>query len=110
MARGGRRHDSGHVNASLRAAAVSLVVLRTLATLRGGESGGLSDRQRGDAVTRLLVLRLIVWVLPVAFAFAVARRHRTGSVVAAVILGVVWNAWSLLAMNAIAVELGWWEF
>lgn len=62
-------------------------------------------------MTELLALRVLVWALPLCLAYLLMmRRRRSHRPVAAVILGLAWNAWSLLAVNLIAVEVGWWTF
>jgi protein-S-isoprenylcysteine O-methyltransferase Ste14 len=62
-------------------------------------------------VNRLLAVRLIVSILPLVFAYAlVAIRRNSKSLVAALVLGLLWNAWALLAVNIVAIRLGWWSF
>lgn len=62
-------------------------------------------------MTRLTVLRLLVWAGPLAFAYLVVLgRKRARSLVAALVLALAWNAWSLLAVNLVAIRAGWWAF
>jgi protein-S-isoprenylcysteine O-methyltransferase Ste14 len=62
-------------------------------------------------MNRLLLLRLLIWVLPAAFLYAfLFTRKRSRALVAAVVLGLLWNAAALLAINVIALRLEWWSF
>jgi len=62
-------------------------------------------------VTRLDALRIAAWLVPLAVACSAiyVRRHRP-RIAAATILSFAWNAWTLLAVNLVALELGWWSF
>ncbi|MPZ92508.1 MAG: isoprenylcysteine carboxylmethyltransferase family protein [Actinobacteria bacterium] len=62
-------------------------------------------------MNRLLLLRLAIWVLPAASLYALLlTRKRSRPLFAAVVLGLLWNAAALLAINVIALRLEWWSF
>lgn len=62
-------------------------------------------------MNRLLVLRSTAWLLPLVATYAllvVRRPHR--SALAGLLLALVWNGWTLLALNLVAINFGWWGF
>ncbi|WP_158636072.1 methyltransferase family protein [Tsukamurella sputi] len=48
---------------------------------------------------------LVPWLLAAAAAVTADRRRRAGAA-----LGALWNAVALVAVNAVAVQAGWWSF
>lgn len=57
------------------------------------------------------MVRLALGVFPISIAVAaVLFRKPSRRVLAGTLLAIVWNAWALLAVNAVAVHFGWWRF
>lgn len=57
------------------------------------------------------LLRLGAWAVPLCLTYAlIAVRRPTRALLTAVLLGLAWNAWAVLAVNAAASEMGWWSF
>lgn len=57
------------------------------------------------------LVRTVIWAVPLAAAYAlVALRGPARRLLTGILLAIAWNLWTLLAMNAIAVEVGWWDF
>ena len=62
-------------------------------------------------MNRLLVLRFGAWFVPLVLAYVIVlASRRSRPLMAALLLALVWNAWSVLALNLVAVHLGWWSF
>ena len=62
-------------------------------------------------MNRLQVLRFGVWCVPLVFTYAVViASQRSRRTMAALLVGIVWNAWSVLAVNLVAAHLDWWSY
>ena len=62
-------------------------------------------------MTSELILRSALSMAPVTLAVGAALLRRPARrELAGVLLAVSWNVWSLLALNLLAVHLGWWHF
>lgn len=62
-------------------------------------------------MNRLDALRAVVWFVPLVLAvLLIALRRPTRPLMTALLLGLAWNAWAVLAVNLIAIEYGWWAF
>lgn len=62
-------------------------------------------------MTRDTVVRLALGLLPLLSACTAAVvRHPSRRLMAGILLSLVWNGWALLALNLVAVHLGWWRF
>lgn len=59
----------------------------------------------------MTALRLLVWVAPIVFAYGIAAfRRPSRPLLTGVLLGIVWNLWAVLAVNIVAISMGWWSF
>ena len=62
-------------------------------------------------MTKLAAFRLMLWLGPVLVAYgAAAARRPSRRLLTGVLLAVSWNLWALLAVNLVALHLGWWSF
>ena len=62
-------------------------------------------------MNRADVMRIGVWVVPIALTYLlVVVRRPTRRLLTATLLGLTWNLWAVLAVNALAVAIGWWTF
>lgn len=58
-----------------------------------------------------LILRSILSLAPIALAVGMALVQRPSRrALAGVLVALSWNAWSLLAVNLLAIHFGWWAF
>ena len=58
-----------------------------------------------------LILRSILSLAPIALAIGIALVQRPSRrPLAGVLVALSWNAWSLLAVNLVAIHFGWWAF
>lgn len=62
-------------------------------------------------MTRSDVFRTLVWVGPLGFAYLLVHvRRPTRRLLTATLLSLLWNLWAVLAVNVLAVGLGFWKF
>lgn len=62
-------------------------------------------------MTRSDVFRTLVWVIPLGFTYLLIHLRRpTRRLLTATLLSLVWNLWAVVAINLLAVDLGFWKF
>ncbi len=62
-------------------------------------------------MTRAQTVSLVTWLGPVVLAFVLVAMVRPARrLMAGVGLALAWNLWSVLAVNVVALRLGWWSF
>lgn len=62
-------------------------------------------------MTRDTLVRLALAVVPLLLAFGAAMvRRPSRRLIAGILLSLAWNGWALLALNLLAVHMGWWLF
>jgi protein-S-isoprenylcysteine O-methyltransferase Ste14 len=62
-------------------------------------------------MNRLDLLRTAIWVIPLGLTYLlILLRRPTRRLLTAGLLGLAWNLWTVLGVNALAMELGWWTF
>ncbi|MBW3595316.1 MAG: isoprenylcysteine carboxylmethyltransferase family protein, partial [Actinobacteria bacterium] len=62
-------------------------------------------------MTRGEIVRTAIWAAPAVLTFLlVAVRRPSRRLMAGIGLALAWNLWSVLALNIVALRLGWWSF
>jgi protein-S-isoprenylcysteine O-methyltransferase Ste14 len=62
-------------------------------------------------MNRLDLLRILMWVIPLGLTYLLLLvRRPTLRLLTATLLGLAWNLWAVLGVNALAVDRGFWKF
>lgn len=110
-----RRAHAGPVDSLVPSGSGSGRILRSLGALRRDASRRLSDPDRGGAASALtlqpVVIRATSLYLPIAITWGLwLWRRPEPRAQAACLLASVWNLSTLLLVNTLAQEEGWWTF